>query len=237
MQASRRDSLSSLLQGMSDRNFLVATFQAYTMDSFRSELFHLGEADRMDRYVLPRLRVTALDLLLMVVSGLLWAGCWLLNKTLLSDTLVATGINLLYLPAGVRLLLVLLFGPWGALGIFLVDPIMFFIEFGTGSPAEVIGASFISDFTPYLAVLGFCRAAGISPRLSGLRPFHLPLLALLVSLVTPFLFNLHFIFYERHAGDDLARNFAAMATGDFLGCFAVLALARGFLAAGRAVQN
>lgn len=65
----------------------------------------------MDRYVFPRLRVTALDLLLVGVSALLWAGCWFLNKALLADTLVTTGINLVYLPAGIRLLLVLFFGP------------------------------------------------------------------------------------------------------------------------------
>lgn len=191
----------------------------------------------MDRYVIPKLRVTALDLLLVAVSGALWAGCWFLNKALLSDTLVTTGINLVYLPAGVRLLLVLLFGPWGALGIFLVDPLLFFSEFGSGSVAEVIGASFISAFAPYLTVLGFCRATGLSPRLSGLRPLHLPILALLVSVVTPLLFNLHFLVHDRHADDDFARNFAAMATGDFLGCFAVLGIARLMLAARRAVQN
>ncbi len=191
----------------------------------------------MDRYVFPRLRVTALDLLLVGVSGLLWAGCWFLNKALLGDTLVTTGINLVYLPAGVRLLLVLLFGPWGALGIFLFDPFLFFYEFGSGSPVEVIGNSFIAAFAPYLAVLGFCRTTGISPRLSGLKPLHLPMLALLVSVVTPLLFNLHFLFYDRHADDDFTRNFVAMATGDFLGCFAVLGLARIMLAATRLARN
>ena len=191
----------------------------------------------MDRYVIPGLRVTPLDLLLVAVSGMLWAGCWFLNKALLADTLVTTGINLLYLPAGIRLLLVLFFGPWGALGIFLVDPILFFQEYGSGSALEVIGTSFIAAFTPYLAVLGFCRTAGISPRLSGLKPLHLPILALLVSVLTPLLFNLHFLLHHRQAGDDFARNFVAMATGDFLGCFAVLTFARLVLAASRAVQN
>lgn len=191
----------------------------------------------MDRYVFPRLRVTALDLLLVGVSALLWAGCWFLNKALLADTLVTTGINLVYLPAGIRLLLVLFFGPWGALGIFLVDPLLFFYEHGSGSLAEVIGTSFISAFAPYLAVLGFCWAAGISPRLSGLKPLHLPMLALLVSIITPLLFNLHFLFYDRHADDEFARNFVAMATGDFLGCFAVLGLARIMLAATRLARN
>ena len=131
----------------------------------------------------------------------------------------------------------LFFGPWGALGIFLVDPLLFFYEHGSGSLAEVIGTSFISAFAPYLAVLGFCWAAGISPRLSGLKPLHLPMLALLVSIITPLLFNLHVLFYDRHADDEFARNFVAMATGDFLGCFAVLGLARIMLAATRLARN
>ena len=191
----------------------------------------------MDRYVFPRLRVTALDLLLVAASAMLWAGCSFLNKTLLADTLVTTGINLVYVPAGIRLLLVLLFGPWGALGIFLADPVLFFYEFGTGSLWEVIVNALIAAFSPYLAVLGFCWVTGISPRLSGLKPIHLPMLALLVSLVTPLLFNLHFLLNDRHPDHDFVRNFVAMATGDFLGCFAVLGLARVILAASRAVQN
>jgi len=190
----------------------------------------------MDRYVLPKFGVTALDLMLVAVSGFLWAGFWLLNKALLADTLVTTGINLVFVPAGVRLLLVMLFGLRGALGIFAVDPVLFFHEYGPGSSVEVIGTSFISAFAPYFAVLGFRRAANISPGLSGLKPWHLPMLALLVSLVTPLLFNLHFLLYHRHAADDFGRNFAAMATGDFLGCFAVLALARITLAMGRTLR-
>lgn len=77
-------------------------------------------------------------LLLTLASAALWAGFWFLNKAALGEALVTTGISLIYVPAGIRLLLVLLFGVWGALGVFLADPVLFLNEFGRGAPLEII---------------------------------------------------------------------------------------------------
>lgn len=70
------------------------------------------------------------------------------------------------------------------------------------------------------------RLAGVAPDLSGLSPWHLPVLALAVSLFVPLLFNLHFLLNDRYPAADFGRNYTAMAAGDFLGCFLVLAGAR-----------
>lgn len=174
-------------------------------------------------------------LLLTVLSAALWVAFWSLNKAFLSGTIVTTGINLVYIPAGIRLLIVLLFGVWGALGVFLTDPILFLSEFGSGTPFEIIVNSAISGFGPYLALKAACRLAGVSQDLSGLDPWHLPVLALAVSLFVPFLFNLHFLANGRHPIAEFGRNYAAMATGDFLGCFLVLVTARALIWAYRSV--
>jgi len=175
------------------------------------------------------------NLLLTLASAALWAGFWFLNKYALSETLVTTGINLVYVPAGIRLLLVLVFGVWGALGVFLADPVLFLSEFGHGAPLEIIVNSAISGFGPYLAVKAAGRIAGIAPDLNGLSAWHLPVLALAVSLVLPLLFTLHFMLNDRYPPALFGRNYMAMATGDFLGCFLVLAFARGLIWAYRAV--
>lgn len=85
----------------------------------------------------------------------------------------------------------------GALGIFLANPLMYLFEFGGGSPVGMLVNALISGFAPHLTVRAFSRLAGIEGSLSQLKPIHLPLPALAVSVVTPFLFNLHFLFAGR----------------------------------------
>ena len=175
-----------------------------------------------------------LDAALVVTSGVLWCAVWIANKYLMAGTHVAPGIDLVFVPAGFRLLIVIVFGVWGALGIFLADPLMFMVEFGHGSAREVLINAFISGFAPYFTVKAFCRVAGIKGSLTQLRPIHLPLLALAVSVVTPLLFNLHFLAEGRTQPQHFLHNYTAMMTGDFLGCLLVSIIARVGLAIGRA---
>lgn len=167
-----------------------------------------------------------LDAALVVTSGLIWCGVWLANMYLMSATKVAPGIDLLFLPAGFRLLIVIVFGFWGALGIFLADPLMFMLEFGNGGIGSMLVNALIAGFAPYLTVRAFSRLAGIEGSLIQLKPMHLPLLALAVSVVTPLLFNLHFMLSGRTPPSEFLHNFTAMMTGDFLGCLLVSVLAR-----------
>lgn len=169
-----------------------------------------------------------------ITSGLIWLGIGLLNKTLLAATTVTTGIELVYLPAGFRLLIILIFGFWGALGIFLTNPILFAAHFGTASAPEIIVNAAISAFVPLMVVNACSRYFGIDASLMRLKPIHLPILALAVSIVTPLVFNLQFAVFGRDPFGRLLENFAAMSLGDFLGCFIVIASARLLIAAYRA---
>lgn len=175
-----------------------------------------------------------LNAALVATSGVMWCLIWLLNRYLMSGTNVAPGIDLVFLPAGFRLLIVIVFGVWGAIGIFLADPLMFMLEFGPSHVQEVLVNAAISGFAPYFTVRAFFRMAGIEGSLSKLRPVHLPLLALAVSVVTPLLLNLHFLAEGRQTVSQFLPNFTAMMTGDFLGCLLVSVLARVGLALGRA---
>lgn len=175
-----------------------------------------------------------LDVALVVTSGLLWCVSWVANMYVMEATHVAPGIDLVFLPAGFRLLIVIVFGVWGALGIALADPLMFVLEFHSGDLREVILSAVVSGFAPFLAVKAFFRVAGIERSLTQLKPIHLPLLALTVSVVTPFLFNVLFVIMGRQTAAAFLPNFTAMMTGDFLGCLIVSVLARAGLAAGRA---
>ena len=160
------------------------------------------------------------------VSGIVWLGVSLLNSVLMSSTAVTTGIALVYLPAGFRLLMILLFGFWGALGIFLTNPILFVEYFGTASITETVINSGIAAFVPYLVVRACSRYFGVSSSLLELKPIHLPVLALAVSLTTPLAFNILFLLAGREPSELLLTNFTAMAFGDFVGCLLVIGCAR-----------
>ena len=168
----------------------------------------------------------ALGALLTLASAALWIVSGFANTYLLSFGSFAAGIDLVYLPAGVRLLIVLLFGIWGALGIALANPVLYLTHFESGSTLEIIVNSLICGFAPFFTVKVFCRAASIQASLMELRPIHLPLLALAVSIVTPLLLNLYFVVTGLKQWVDLTVNMTAMIAGDFLGCLLVIALVR-----------
>lgn len=198
-----------------------------------------GSPDHRARHMQPGKinDTTLLHASLVVTSALLWCATWLTNKYLMAGTNIAPGIDLVFFPAGVRLLLVIVFGVWGALGVFLADPLLFMLEFKHGSFSELLITAAISGFAPYLTVRAFCRLAGIGGSLTQLKPVHLPFLALAVSVVTPLLFNIHFVIQGREQPSEFLHNFTAMMTGDFLGCLFVSVLARVALAVGRALYR
>ena len=178
-----------------------------------------------------------LNIALVVTSAVIWCAVWLANMYLADATHVAPGIDLVFLPAGVRLLLVIVFGIWGALGICLADPLMFMLEFQQGSLREVLTNALISGFAPFLTVRAFYYMAGIRPSLTELKPIHIPMLALAVSVVSPLLFNLNFLAYGREQPSAFLHNYTAMMAGDFLGCMLVALLARAGLAVRRAALH
>lgn len=179
----------------------------------------------------------ALGALLTLASAALWIVSGFANTYLLSFGSFAAGIDLVYLPAGVRLLIVLLFGIWGALGIALANPVLYLTHFESGSTLEIIVNSLICGFAPFLTVKVFCRTASIQASLMELRPIHLPLLALAVSIVTPLLLNLYFVVTGLKQWGDLTVNMTAMIAGDFLGCLLVIALVRLGIAAFRTLSS
>lgn len=178
----------------------------------------------------------SLSILLVLTSAALWIASGAANTYLMSFSGFAQGIDLIYLPAGFRLLIVLLFGVWGALGIFLANPFLYQAEFGSGSAIQVIVNSLICGFAPFFTVKAFCRAADIEASLLQLKPIHLPLLALAVSVVTPVLLNVNFVVAGLKPMNAFMVNVAAMAAGDFLGCLLLIVLVRLVIAAARTLM-
>lgn len=164
--------------------------------------------------------------LMLAASAVLWPVSWHLNAMFFASAAYTTGISLVYFPAGVRLAIVLLFGIWGAIGIAVSNPFLFLSTFGEQGPGEIVVNSLIAGFVPLLVARGVQRALGVDHSLSNLRPLHLPLLALAVSIATPLALNLQFAAQGLKPVGEMWSNMSAMMLGDFLGCMVALVAVR-----------
>jgi hypothetical protein len=86
-----------------------------------------------------------------VISALAYAFLFYLNSWLTNTLVFGLGVNWIYLPAGLRLFLTLIFGFPGASGIAIAS---FLISYYGDFPHDLtlcIGVGLISGFAPYLA--------------------------------------------------------------------------------------
>lgn len=161
-----------------------------------------------------------------LISALVWLACWQIGQRLLDFTVLSNGITLVYVPAGVRLVILLISGIWGAIGIAVAFPLALLQVFPDISWPEALAYSAIAGFIPYVTVLAVCRMARISRDLSTLRSIHLPLLAAAVSVTGGLSYTAALVGFGRFDAARFLPDVTAMTAGDFLGCFAVIALVR-----------
>jgi len=163
-------------------------------------------------------------LILIAISAVSWAAFAYAYAIGFDFVKEAPGVHLVYLPAGLRLLLLLIFGVWGAIGIAIAHPIVVWTQYGSPGIAFTIAHSLISGFGGLLVLKMSRRLFGVSPNLEGLRARHLPLLSLLMAIVMPFLFGIDLIVFDIRPASEVAMTYWGKLLGDFLGCFLVLAL-------------
>lgn len=180
---------------------------------------------------------SALPIGLTLLSAVLWLCFGVLNKSLLHFTTFSKGIELIYLPAGIRLGLVLIFGIWGTIGICLANPFLIAMNLGEQSIAFVIVNSLIAGFVPYLTLRAVQWLLRIDENLSSLKPMHLPFLAIAASVTAPLAFNSQFIATGLKQHETFLHNLTAMALGDFLGCLVVLIIMRVVIAIIKGVRQ
>jgi len=146
-----------------------------------------------------------------------------INEVLDPWALYAQGINLIFLPAGIKHLSILMGGKWGALGCFLA---LFVLanEFWSGQPLYLLAFyAFISTAATWVAIVISLRFLGISPDLKNLRFFHLPIIDCITTAAHGFTTNSFFIAAGMKS-EHFVQNALAMMFGDFTGSFIILTL-------------
>lgn len=161
--------------------------------------------------------------MLALAAGIAHFLTFKLNQHFDDWMLYSQGISLLFLPAGIRHLAILLADGWGALGCF-VSLLFLASGFWVGLPTGLLVLySAISTAATWLGIVLSLRLLGIDRGLGQLKFIHLPVIDLITTTLHGFTTNAFFILAGMKS-DHLTRNALAMMFGDFAGSFTVLTL-------------
>ena len=165
-------------------------------------------------------------LMIVAATGVVYSLLFVINDWLLESIQLefAAATHWIYLPSGLRLVFVLLFGFWGALGIATGSIMVGYFYYFQADSALAVGAGIISGLAPYLSRHICHRQFGLDLDLQNLNRSRLILIAALFALVSA---TMHQTFFTWHGlTDDFLSTAAVMAFGDFMGCILMLYLAK-----------
>lgn len=152
-----------------------------------------------------------------IASGVAWVASFLAHNHFLAFLNHAPGIDLLFIPSGIRMLALLIGGGWAAVGISLGSLFLTGAEFQTMHPGTILAVALCSGFCPYLALRLSLSLVGVGRDLGNLSPARLPLISLGVAAGSALLHNLLFAVLGLAAWHAFWGNTLAMMAGDFLG--------------------
>jgi hypothetical protein len=183
---------------------------ASQMKNFKAVARHLGEV----------------GITLLAFLGLNW-----INELAFIQIEQSSGVNWVFIPAGIRLLATMLFGFAGFEGLLLAGIYLNFFHFSFDSEFRAWSGALAGALGPYLASLLFKHWFYLEPRLKKLTAHRLLFTGVLCGLLSP-VFHHTFIWIMTGRVDWTALT--AMIVGDTAGIFIVLGLAKGLMSlAGR----
>lgn len=152
-------------------------------------------------------------------TAMLFIATIILNEMLFRRLEFVPGINWIYLPAGIRLLCVLLFAEAGAAGLLAASWLVCFFHFFPNDPLRALAGGVIAALAPYLAYRALL-ASGMGASLGEMDGWRLLGCALLFSVASPAMHHAWFALMGQH--DGLWHGFFVMASGDLAGTLIVL---------------
>jgi hypothetical protein len=150
-----------------------------------------------------------------------------LNELLFIHFEHSSGINWVFMPAGIRLLATLLFGFAGFEGLLLAGFYLNFQHFDFHTDARAWSGAVAGALGPYLAYLFAKHWFNLGPRLQGLTMPRLLFTSVLCGLMSPIS---HHAFMWVETGVVDWHGLGVMIIGDSIGIVIVLAIAKGLIA-------
>lgn len=161
---------------------------------------------------------------LILISALLYAIFFGINSFLMESLTFSLGVNWIFLPAGLRLLLTLLFGMSGAIGISLTSILIALNFYFQHDLISGIGAGLLGGLAPYLAKLLVFKNMRLTSNLENLNGHKLLNCIFIYSLMSPMLHQTWFV--VRGINDNFVEHVGVMFIGDLLGTLIIIYLAK-----------
>jgi hypothetical protein len=162
------------------------------------------------------------DLAVAALSFFLFVASFKFNEFFDPYFLYAPGINLVFLPAGVKLLCIIVGRVPAVVGLFLASV---YLSTGLWHDLNIVSYYYfaaVSLFTYSLAVFLTFRLYSISSTLANLKFFHIVIMSILACALNGVLHNLVFMALGITNHADLWVKSAVMGLGDLIGCIVVI---------------
>lgn len=161
---------------------------------------------------------------LILISALLYALFFGINSFLLNSLTFSLGVNWIFLPAGLRLLLTLMFGMSAAIGISLTSILIAINFYFQHDLISGLGAGILGGLAPYLAKLFVFKNMGLDSNLESLNGHKLLNCIFIYSLMSPLLHQTWFLI--RGINDNFVEHVGVMFIGDLVGTLIIIYLAK-----------
>jgi hypothetical protein len=167
------------------------------------------------RSLVTKLAISCASFLLFVVS-------FNLNEFFDSFARYAIGINLVFIPAGFKLLCLIVGGEAAAVGLLLSSVYVSMRVWDHTPVMQMVYFAIAAVGSYYVAVLLVKKYMRIDDTLSNLRYLHIIILSATASILNGTVHNIVYVWQDKVKPADYLANAAAMVVGDFLGCFIVI---------------
>jgi hypothetical protein len=168
------------------------------------------------------LQTALVKLAIACVSFFLFVFSFEINQFFDSFAAYAPGINLIFLPAGFKLLCVLLGGEAAAVGLLISSVYVSLRVWDHTAVLQMVYFACAGVGSYYVTVLVVKKLMRIDDTLGNLRYLHIVILSAAVSVMNGALHNVVYVWQDKVKADDFLSNAFAMMMGDFLGCFIVI---------------
>jgi hypothetical protein len=162
-------------------------------------------------------------ILMVIITMFAFLSALLVNELLFIRYEFIPGVNWLFLPAGIRVLALLLFGSAGALGLLFVSLLICFFYFFPGDFVRALAGGVIAAMAPCVAHRIFRAIYGRELTFAKMHFNQLAVCALIFSILSPLFHHVWFLISGDHAS---LESLLVMTAGDLAGTIVILALAR-----------
>ena len=159
------------------------------------------------------------------ISAMAYTPLFYCNSWLTNTITFGLGVNWIYLPAGLRLFLTLIFGLPGAIGIAIASFLISYYGEFPHDPILCVGTGLISGFAPYLARVFVFSNLRLESDLSNLNFPKLIACILIYALLSA---GLHQWWFSTMALENTGtvNHFLVMFIGDVLGSLLLISLTK-----------